>query len=368
MWPVAVDASVPKFDTDGVFTLGGMSDSVYEYLPKQYLLLDGALEQPRKMYEKFIKVAKEKLFFRPYNPQNRDILISGDARVMAGGKLTLKTDGQHLTCFAGGMIGIASKMFEHPEDLEIAKRLTDGCVWSYDITRTGIGPEIFSTKSCDMYGSATDEKCKWDDEKWLELLGISNTKGNPAEAKMTPHERAKAHADANRVPLGMTYIQDRKYILRPEAIESVFIMWRLTGDREWQEKAWRMFEKIERYTRTDIAASAIDDVMLGGATKGRPGAGNIFSLFSSNHESHHPPSPETFARKTDEENKLTGNKTDLTTSENPLGETEPRKTDSMESFWLAETLKYFYLIFADFDLVNLDEWILNTEAHPLRRP
>jgi mannosyl-oligosaccharide alpha-1,2-mannosidase len=40
----------------------------------------------------------------------------------------------------------------------------------------------------------------------------------------------------------------------------------------------------------------------------------------------------------------------------------------MESFWLAETLKYFYLCFDDFDNVSLDEYVLNTEAHPLKRP
>ena len=45
----------------------------------------------------------------------------------------------------------------------------------------------------------------------------------------------------------------------------------------------------------------------------------------------------------------------------------PAKQDRMESFWLAETLKYFYLIFADPRLVSLDEYVLNTEAHPLRR-
>jgi mannosyl-oligosaccharide alpha-1,2-mannosidase len=43
-------------------------------------------------------------------------------------------------------------------------------------------------------------------------------------------------------------------------------------------------------------------------------------------------------------------------------------TDSMESFWLAETLKYFYLLFAEPDVISLDEWVLNTEAHPFRRP
>ena len=46
----------------------------------------------------------------------------------------------------------------------------------------------------------------------------------------------------------------------------------------------------------------------------------------------------------------------------------PELRDEMESFWLAETLKYFYLLFAEESLVSLDEWVLNTEAHPFRRP
>ena len=35
-----------------------------------------------------------------------------------------------------------------------------------------------------------------------------------------------------------------------------------------------------------------------------------------------------------------------------------------QSFFLAETLKYLYLIFSDDDLISLDEWVFNTEAHP----
>ena len=46
----------------------------------------------------------------------------------------------------------------------------------------------------------------------------------------------------------------------------------------------------------------------------------------------------------------------------------PGPNDTMESFWLAETLKYFYLLFSDEDLVSLDDFVLNTEAHPFRRP
>jgi hypothetical protein len=46
----------------------------------------------------------------------------------------------------------------------------------------------------------------------------------------------------------------------------------------------------------------------------------------------------------------------------------PKQVDSMESFWLAETLKYFYLIFSPPNVISLDDWVFNTEAHPFRRP
>ena len=41
------------------------------------------------------------------------------------------------------------------------------------------------------------------------------------------------------------------------------------------------------------------------------------------------------------------------------------KDDKMETFWLAESLKYFLLLFSDDDLLNLETHVLNTEAHPL---
>ena len=40
---------------------------------------------------------------------------------------------------------------------------------------------------------------------------------------------------------------------RPEAIESVFIMYRITGNKTLQDKAWNMFQAVNKYTRTDIA-------------------------------------------------------------------------------------------------------------------
>jgi len=41
------------------------------------------------------------------------------------------------------------------------------------------------------------------------------------------------------------------------------------------------------------------------------------------------------------------------------------KDDLQQSFFFAETLKYLYLLFSEDDLLSLNDWVFNTEAHPL---
>jgi mannosidase alpha-like ER degradation enhancer 2 len=41
--------------------------------------------------------------------------------------------------------------------------------------------------------------------------------------------------------------------------------------------------------------------------------------------------------------------------------------DEMQSYFLAETLKYLYLVFAPRDTLDLNQVVFNTEAHPLRK-
>ena len=43
----------------------------------------------------------------------------------------------------------------------------------------------------------------------------------------------------------------------------------------------------------------------------------------------------------------------------------PPKDNVQQSFFLAETLKYLYLLFSDDSVIPLDQWVFNTEAHPL---
>jgi mannosidase alpha-like ER degradation enhancer 2 len=44
-----------------------------------------------------------------------------------------------------------------------------------------------------------------------------------------------------------------------------------------------------------------------------------------------------------------------------------QKADSMQSFLLAETFKYFYLLFAPPDTLDFRNVIFNTEAHPIKK-
>lgn len=319
MWPVVLDGAEPSFDGDNSFTLGAMSDSLYEYLPKQYMILGGLLQQPRKMYEGFIDVAKKHLFRRVLNEQNIPLVFSGDARVRDPSQdpeIMLTARGQHLTCFAGGMVGIAARIFDRHGDVDLAAQLTDACVWSYNTSVAGVGPEIFTFAPCgSIEDSQTGDKCSYSEEKWRAAIrnywrpppkGVKETEDDLREAA----ERVESLIKERRLTPGMVEVNDRKYILRPEAIESVFIMYRITGDPAWMDKAWDMFSHIEKHTRTEVAAASLLDVTV----------------------------------------------------------EKPGQFDSMESFWLAETLKYFYLIYSDWETVNLDKWVLNTEAHPLRRP
>lgn len=46
----------------------------------------------------------------------------------------------------------------------------------------------------------------------------------------------------------------------------------------------------------------------------------------------------------------------------------PYRSGVMESFWTAETLKYFWLLFEEEGVMDLGEWVLNTEAHGFRLP
>lgn len=158
----------PPGDGYDEFTLGGQADSVYEYLPKQYMLLGGLEGKYQRMYEMAIEASKKYLFFRPMLPDDRDILLSGSVTIrgkLDEDKLLLQPEGTHLTCFVGGMLAIGAKIFDRNSDLDLARKLTDGCVWAYEATTTGIMPEHYLAVPC-----VNGVQCKWNETRYEELI------------------------------------------------------------------------------------------------------------------------------------------------------------------------------------------------------
>ncbi|KAL9112531.1 MAG: hypothetical protein Q9227_003102 [Pyrenula ochraceoflavens] len=300
LWPISVDAKSLTVSQNG-FTLGGMADSTYEYLPKQHLLLGGVTDQYQKIYEKAMNVVKKWVLFRPRIESGDKILLSGDVRIDDSGKPILEPKMQHLACFLGGMVGIGAKVFQQSQDLEIARHLVEGCIWAYKSMPTGLMPEVFHAVPCHQGVEPPEaENCEWSQGAYYELVLDMYYSGKERDPKLNLEERSQQIIKENQLKPGFTKIGDPRYILRPEALESIFVLYRITGDRALQDVAWKMFQDIEKATRTGLANAAIDDVRT----------------------------------------------------------VSNSQVDRMESFWLAETLKYLYLIFSEPSLVSLDEYVL----------
>jgi ER degradation enhancer, mannosidase alpha-like 2 len=102
-------------------------------------------------------------------------------------------------------------------------------------------------------------------------------------------------------------IKDANYPLRPEIIESAYYLYHYTHDPKYLAMGQTFFDSLMKYCRTDTGFAALSDVR----TK--------------------------------------------------------QKTDSMESFFFAETMKYLYLLFAPPSTLDFDSIVFNTEAHPMKR-
>uniref|UniRef100_A0A667H5I3 Mannosidase alpha class 1C member 1 n=1 Tax=Lynx canadensis TaxID=61383 RepID=A0A667H5I3_LYNCA len=104
-----------------------------------------------------------------------------------------------------------------------------------------------------------------------------------------------------------TQLSESYYILRPEVVESYMYLWRQTHDPIYREWGWEVVTALEKYCRTEAGFSGIQDV------------------YSS----------------------------------------IPNHDNKQQTFFLAETLKYLYLLFSEDDVLSLEDWVFNTEAHPL---
>lgn len=238
LWPNFFNLLHGDFTVDGVFSLGALSDSMYEYVLKMHLLLGGLEPKYEAMYRAMVAPIKERLLFRPMTPDSLDILIAGELHVDPE-VAYLNTESQHLSCFVGGMFALGAKVFSLPEHSTTAARLTDGCVWVYSSMPSGIMPEIYNLVQC-----PSQDACAWNETAWR--LAVQDD-----------HDGI----DQPNLPKGFRNARDPEYMLRPEALESVFYMYRTTGREEYREVAWTMFQAIDAATSTPYGNAAIDNVL-----------------------------------------------------------------------------------------------------------
>lgn len=239
LWPIWISLANKDTKSREEFTMGGSADSLYEYLPKMHALLGGGNPMYAEMTKGYVAAAKKELFFRPMLPGGEDILISGNANAKSNGDVVLDPESEHLTCFIGGSIALAGKLLENPEDVTVGSKLAKGCAYVYHSFASGVMPERYNMVPCEP--KITD-KCPWDEKRWED--GIKSR---------------KEYKDS--LPKGFTTAKDPRYLLRPEAIESLFLLYRMTGDTEYQESAWKMFESVEKHSRTAHGHAAIRDVV-----------------------------------------------------------------------------------------------------------
>lgn len=291
--PIFIFATTGKFNGENI-RLGSRGDSYYEYLIKQYLQTNKKEPIYEEMWREALQGVRKHLV--TYTEPSQFTII-GERPSGLGGELSPKMD--HLVCFMPGTIALgatggltekeAKKLGTWTEqneaDMKLARELMHTCWGMYKFMATGLAGEITYFKINDpplnhtAPHQAPDEFDPDPDAEWRKAYEVRQF--------------------------------DAHNLQRPETVESLFYMWRITGDVKYREWGWEMFKSFVNYT-------AVEE------------GGGFTSLQNAN-------------------------------------KIPPTVKDNMESFWLAETLKYFYLLFSPDDLLPLDKIVLNTEAHPLPR-
>lgn len=307
----------------GDYSLGPPSDSYFEYLVKLYLLTDKT--QP-ELRERAVKVLKDL--------HTNQIVFSKDRTRVGAFMKTPSGDTrwemEELTCFVGGVYALAALEYDglSAEDkklfTDIAEGVAEQCAQLWFKTGSGLALEktFFTPDSATGDFDTADPLSGPDPCPILFYMGILVI----ICAIITVAVRPRRHVRRpNVVPFFAalllifvnlsscwTYITEHphNYILRPETFETLYLTYRLTKNEKYRDYGKRMMDAIVKHCR----------VPTGGYAPAR----------------------------------------------DPRQE-HPSQGGVMHSFFIAETMKYAFLLFSDDDQHNLGDWVFNTEAHPLRR-
>lgn len=226
--------------------LGSRGDSYYEYLIKQYL--QTSLQEPvyLDMWDQSLQGVQKHLI--TYS-KRANLTILGERPNGLHSDLLPKMD--HLVCFMPGTIALAvtegktlAEAKRSPtwgakqeSEMELARQLMKTCWGMYATTATGLAPEIAHFELHDPAAMMRD--------------GVLQS--------------PETLSDDSNVDWKADYVikpADTHNLQRPETVESLFYMWRITGDETYRNWGWQMFESFMEHTavENDGGYSSISDV------------------------------------------------------------------------------------------------------------
>jgi len=292
-------------------SVGAWSDSAYEYVLKQYLQTSKSEPRFKRMYIRATRGILETLF---YLSPTRNLLYVTDTWAGIPSRKF-----EHLSCFYPGLLALgaqslASEMSISERDKTLHRWAAEGlahtCWTMYGESESGLGPEEAEFHSRFMKGVP---KTKTWEERWIRSVWKWEDEGSPGgKPPGVAHLSGLIMKDSKESGAKRDYIiRTAHYYLRPETIESIYLMWKTTGDEVWRERGWIIFKAIEQHCRLHVGYASVSSVDIA----------------------------DPYAYR--------------------------NKLDDMPSYALAETWKYLYLLFREDDPLPLDKWVFNTEAHPL---
>lgn len=217
----------------GVPTIGAGADSFYEYIAKQYIQTNRVEEGFPPQWEEFMKKVRQAL---KTSSKNEFMFVDGGYGSVC-----------HLDCFLAGTIALyaiqgAKNAFSHKltmsqlQDIDLAEELARGCYELYHQTATNLSPE----------------RVRWDIK-----TGVSDAlkiHSKPLNDKSLM-EYSKFNGTSSRLPpinaniLGDFRIEDPKYKHRPETLETLFYLYRITGKKIYRDMGWQIFLAYEKHLK-----------------------------------------------------------------------------------------------------------------------
>ena len=309
--PIFINAESGNF-VGSDFRLGSRADSYYEYLGKQWLVTNHTEFEYLKQYKKSVAgirkhllgyTEKNKFLFVGERPNGLDNPLSSkmDHLVcfLPATLAIVATNGKKV-----GRIERRKLSLEAQLDLDLAEELTRSCYEMYHQTKTGLAPEIVFWKES-LYQDEKQPKKAESGEKHNDRLvkkQVSNTTVGPSfkqrnitlfngvrretvsprictdilahhrqtdnlddppapDACGAPSVPYDDETDANtrfkEVPDEPLYQDfdihpnDGHNLLRPETVESLFVMYRITGKRKYREWGWKMFRAFDNWCKVE---------------------------------------------------------------------------------------------------------------------